>query len=101
GGSSASSSNVLAIVADAPTNVTAALQAFPGSVGLSWTAPAASTWPVTDYSIESSSDGGSSWGFVTSTGGPFPSATICCLTVGSSTRWRVTAITGAGWSAPS
>lgn len=100
-GPPSTSSNVVAFVVDAPTAVSASPSSTPGSVDLSWTAPAASTWPVTDYAIESSSDGGSSWAAETSTGSASTTATVCCYPVASSLQWRVTATTEVGSSVPS
>lgn len=101
GSSAATSSNTVSIVVGAPTAVTAAPGATPPDVDLSWTAPVAPAWPVTSYAIESSTDDGATWNAVSTTTSPATTATVCCAVGGSSTVWRVIAITDAGAGAPS
>src|SRR5205823_338762 len=66
-------------------------------VALAWTAPASTGGAaISDYTIQFSSDGGSSWQTFTHTASTTPSATITGLTNGTLYTFRVAAVNAAG-----
>jgi titin len=85
-------------VPGAPTGLTAT----PGStqVALSWTAPAATGGAsITDYLVEFSADGGSSWSTFADATSTATSATVTGLTNGTEYSFRVAAVNAAGQGA--
>ncbi|MEN9965104.1 MAG: hypothetical protein RJA60_101 [Actinomycetota bacterium] len=93
----ASSAVTPAAVAGAPTNVV-------GNFGnaqaaISWTAPATSNGSaITDYTIQYSSNGGTSWSTFAHTASTATSATVTGLTNGTSYTFKVAAVNGVGTS---
>jgi hypothetical protein len=84
-------------VASAPTSVSGA--AGNGQASVTWTAPSSNGGSaITDYVIQFSSNGGTSWTtFADGTGVPNPlSATVTGLTNGTSYVFRVAAVNSAG-----
>jgi len=73
-----------------------------GQVSLSWTAPSTNSGSaITDYTIRYSSDGGLSWTTFPHTASTATTATVTGLTNGTSYRFQVAAVNGAGtgsWS---
>ena len=68
-----------------------------GQVSLSWIAPASTGGsPVTDYSIQYSSDGGTNWSTFGHTASTSTSASVTGLSVGTSYVFRVAAVNSAG-----
>lgn len=85
---------------DAPTG----LSALPNSanVDLSWTAPSNDGGsPITDYTIEYSDNGGSTWSEYTHTPSAATSASVSGLQPGTTYSFRVMAINSAGVGLPS
>ncbi|MFM7248631.1 MAG: ELWxxDGT repeat protein [Planctomycetaceae bacterium] len=66
------------------------------SVTLSWTAPVSNGLPITDYVVQASTDGGTTWKTAPDRVSPLPSARIAGLANGTPYAFRVTAITGVG-----
>jgi hypothetical protein len=95
--SSASNSVTTANVPGAPTSVTAADTGIDGEALIAWTAPGSNGGSaITDYVIEYSSNGGSSYTVFsdgTSTG---TSATVTSLTIGTTYIFRVKAVNAIG-----
>jgi hypothetical protein len=95
--SSASNSVTTANVPGAPTSVTAADTGIDGEALIEWTAPGSNGGSaITDYVIEYSSNGGSSYTVFsdgTSTG---TSATVTSLTIGTTYIFRVKAVNAIG-----
>ena len=97
--SSPASTSVTPIaVAGAPTNVV-------GNFGnaqaaISWTAPSSNNGSaITDYTIQYSSNGGTSWSTFAHTASTATSATVTGLTNGTSYTFKVAAVNGVGTSA--
>jgi hypothetical protein len=79
----------------APTSVTATGGNAQATV--SWTAPAAlSVLPITDYTIQYSTNSGSTWTTVTRAASTATSATVTGLTNGTAVVFRVSATNGVG-----
>jgi hypothetical protein len=78
----------------APTGVTAT----PGNAQavVSWTAPAIVVLPLTDYSVQFSTNGGSDWTTATDAVSTATTATITGLTNGQAVRFRVAAVNAVG-----
>ncbi len=96
---SAASSSVTFLAATAPGtigNVTSNPGATAGSVDLSWSAPAANGSPITDYQVEYSSDGGTTWTTFVHTASNSTSMTVTGLTSGTQYQFRVKAINAIG-----
>lgn len=95
--SSASNSVTTANVPGAPTSVTAADTGIDGEALIAWTAPGSNGGSaITDYVIEYSSNGGSSYSTFadgTSTG---TSATVISLTIGTTYIFRVKSVNAIG-----
>jgi len=76
-----------------------------GQVSLSWTAPSTNSGSaITDYTIQYSNDGGSSWTTFPHSASTATTATVTGLTNGTSYRFRTAAVNGAGtgsWSGSS
>jgi hypothetical protein len=89
--------------AQAPTNLVAI--AGNAQADLTWTVPANDGGSsITDYQIQSSTDGGVSWVVVADAVSTATSATLTSLVNGTSYQYRVAAITSYGlgfWSTPS
>ena len=87
----------------APTSVTAT--AGNAQATVSWTAPAAlSVLPITDYTIQYSSNSGSTWTTFTRAASTATSATVTGLTNGTAYTFKVSATNGIGtgsYSTPS
>jgi len=66
------------------------------SVTLSWTAPASNGLPITDYVVQASTDGGTTWKTAVDRVSPLPTAKIVGLSNGTPYAFRVSAITGVG-----
>ena len=81
----------------APTGVTAT--ATNAQAVVSWTAPAIVVPPVTDYTVQFSTNNGSTWTTATDTVSTATSATITGLTNGSAHVFRVAGINGIGTGA--
>jgi hypothetical protein len=81
----------------APTGVTAT--ASNAQAVVSWTAPAVAVPPVTDYVVQFSTNGGSTWTTFTDAVSTATSATITGLTNGSAYTFRAAAINGIGTGA--
>jgi hypothetical protein len=81
----------------APTGVTAT--ASNAQAVVSWTAPAIVVPPVTDYSVQFSTNGGSTWTTATDAVSTATTATITGLTNGSTHVFRVAGINGIGTGA--
>lgn len=81
----------------APTGVTAT--ATNAQAVVSWTAPAIVVPPVTDYSVQFSTNGGSTWTTATDAVSAATSATITGLTNGTAHVFRVAGINGIGTGA--
>jgi|688.fasta_scaffold00746_41 hypothetical protein len=82
-------------VPSAPTSVTATGGNAQATV--SWTAPAAlSTLPITDYTVQFSTDSGSTWTTFTRAASTATSATVTGLTNGTAHVFRVSATNGVG-----
>jgi hypothetical protein len=81
----------------APTGVTAV--AGNAQAVVSWTAPAIVVPPVTDYSVQFSTNGGSTWTTATDAVSAATSATITGLTNGTAHVLRVAGINGIGTGA--
>jgi hypothetical protein len=81
----------------APTGVTAT--AANAQAVVSWTAPAVVVPPVTDYTVQFSTNGGTTWTTATDTVSAAASATITGLTNGTAHVFRVAAINGIGTGA--
>ena len=101
-GTSSSSSASTSVT---PAAVTAAPTGVAGNFGntqvvLSWTAPSANNGSaITDYTIQYSSNSGTSWSTFAHTASTATSATITGLTNGTSYTFRVAAVNGVGTSA--
>lgn len=97
--SSAGSSSVIpAAVPAAPTNVVGNLGN--AQAAISWTAPSTNNGSViTDYTIQYSSNGGTSWSTFTHAASAATSATVTGLTNGTSYTFKVAAVNGVGTSA--
>jgi hypothetical protein len=78
----------------APTGVTAT--ATNAQAVVSWTAPAIVVPPVTDYSVQFSTDGGSTWTTASDAVSTATSATITSLANGAAHVFRVAGINGIG-----
>jgi hypothetical protein len=78
----------------APTGVTAT--AGNAQATLSWTAPAVSVPPVTDYAVQFSTSGGITWASAADTVSTATTATITGLQNGAAHLFRVAAINGIG-----
>jgi hypothetical protein len=79
----------------APTSVTVAVGS--GQLFVSWTAPTVlSQTPITDYTVQYSSNSGSTWTTVTRSASTATSATVSSLTNGTAYVFRVRAINGVG-----
>ncbi len=106
-GDSAFSSVAGPITPVAPASAPLAFIAVGGNaqVNLSWTIPASDGGSaITDYQIQSSLDGGSSWTVVADAVSTATSATVAGLVNGTTYTYRVAAITSYGlgaWSTPS
>jgi titin len=75
-----------------------------GSVSLSWTAPSPGTSPITDYEIQFSSNGGSSWTSFSDGTSTATTATVTPLVNGTAYVFRVRAVNKNGpsdWTAAS
>jgi hypothetical protein len=81
----------------APTGVTAT--AANAQAVVSWTAPAVVVPPVTDYSVQFSTNGGTTWTTATDTVSAATTATITGLTNGTAHVFRVAATNGIGTGA--
>jgi hypothetical protein len=81
----------------APTGVTAT--ASNAQAVVSWTAPAIVVPPVTDYTVQFSTNGGTTWTTATDTVSTATTATITGLTNGSAHVFRVAAVNGIGTGA--
>jgi hypothetical protein len=81
----------------APTSVTAT--ATNAQAVVSWTAPAIVVPPLTDYSVQYSTDGGSTWTTFTDAVSTATTATITGLTNGTAHVFRVAGINGIGTGA--
>jgi hypothetical protein len=81
---------------DTPTGVTGI--ASDSSVRLSWTAPASNGSPITDYTVQYSSTGGTSWATLAHAPSATPSATITGLANGTAYVFRVAALNSLGTS---
>jgi hypothetical protein len=81
----------------APTGVTAT--ATNAQAVVSWTAPAIVVPPVTDYSVQFSTNGGSTWTMASDAVSTATSATITGLTNGTAHVFRVAGINGIGTGA--
>jgi len=81
----------------APTSVTAT----PGNTQatVSWTAPTALALPITNYTLQYSSNSGSSWTTFTRSASTATSATVTGLTNGTAYVFRVAAVNGVGTGA--
>jgi hypothetical protein len=87
-------------VPPAPTGVTAT--AGNAQATVSWTAPAAlSTLPITDYTVQFSTNSGSTWTTFARSASTATSATVTGLTNGTAVVFRVAAVNGAGTGSPS
>lgn len=103
-GSSAYSSSSTAVtpaaVPGAPTAVTATRSGT--SLAVSWTAPTSDGGTaITDYTVEYSSNSGTSWSAFAHTASTATSITITGLTTGNTYITRVTAVNGVGAGTPS
>jgi titin len=79
----------------APTSVTAT--GGNAQVALSWSAPTVSAQtPITDYTVQFSSNSGSSWTNFTRAASTATSATVTSLTNGTAYTFRVAAVNGVG-----
>ena len=101
-GTSASSSASTAVtpkaVTSAPTSVTGTFGN--AQVALSWTAPSTDNGSaITDYTIQYSSNAGTSWSTFSHTASTSTSVTVTGLTNGTSYTFKVAAVNGAGTSA--
>jgi hypothetical protein len=81
----------------APTGVTAV--AANAQAVVSWTAPAIVVPPVTDYSVQFSTNGGSTWTTASDAVSTATSATITGLTNGTAHVFRVAGVNGIGTGA--
>jgi len=82
----------------APTGVTAT--AGNAQVSLSWTAPTVLTQtPITDYAVQFSNNGGSTWATFTDGTSTATSATVTGLTNGTAYVFRVAGVNGIGTGA--
>lgn len=81
----------------APTGVTAS--AANAQAVVSWTAPAVVVPPVTDYSVQFSTNGGSTWTTASDAVSTATTATITGLTNGTAHVFRVAGINGIGTGA--
>jgi hypothetical protein len=85
-------------VPPAPTSVTAT--AGNAQATVSWTAPTVlSQTPITDYTVQYSSNSGSSWTTVTRSASTATSATVTGLTNGTAYTFRAAAVNGVGTGA--
>jgi hypothetical protein len=79
----------------APTGLT--VTAGNAQASLTWTAPTVlAQTPITDYSVQYSTDGGSTWTTFTAAASTATSATVTGLTNGTAYVFRVAAINGIG-----
>jgi hypothetical protein len=91
--SAASNSITTATTPGAPTSVTVTDPGIEGSATVSWTAPASNGGSaITDYTIQYSSNSGSSWTTFSDGTSTSTSATVTGLTVGVAYIFRVAAI---------
>jgi hypothetical protein len=82
----------------APTNLTASAGNVQAS--LSWTAPTVlAQTPISDYSVQLSTDGGTTWTAASDAVSTATTATITGLTNGTSYRFRVAAVNAVGTGA--
>ena len=96
--SAASAAVIPAAVASAPTNVVGNFGN--GQAAISWTAPSTNNGSaITDYTIQYSSNAGTSWSTFTHAASTATSATITGLTNGTSYTFKVAAVNGVGTSA--
>jgi hypothetical protein len=99
GSYSTNSGTVTLSTTAAPTSLSASA-ASATTASLSWTAPTAvSGAAITDYTIQYSSNGGSTWSTWTHTASTSTSATVTGLTQNSSYIFRVAAVNAVGTSA--
>ena len=90
--SSASNSVTTASAPGAPTSVSASDPGTDGYAAVSWTAPASNGGSaITDYTIQYSSDSGSSWTTFSDGTSTTTSATVTGLTIGTTYIFRVSA----------
>jgi len=86
------------VAPDAPTSLSGT--AGNGQVSLSWTAPASNGGAaITDYAVQLSSDGGSTWSTFADGTSTATSATVTGLTNGTAYVFRVAAVNAAGTGA--
>lgn len=93
------SGSVLAITAAATPNPPGSLVATAGnsSVALTWMAPSSSgASPITNYTIQFSANGGSTWSTFAHSPSTATTATVDGLTGGTSYLFRVAAVNGSG-----
>jgi len=99
-GSNTSDCTGLGNLSDAPTGVTATLST--GVVSVSWTAPSnTGAAPITDYTIQYSSDNGANWTTYSDGVSASTTASVRGIATGSTYLFRVIATTRAGNSAAS
>ena len=95
--SSASNSITTATTPGAPTSVTVSDPGTDGYVLVSWTAPASNGGSaITDYTVQYSSNSGSSWTTFSDGTSTSTSATVTGLTVGTAYIFRVAAVNAIG-----
>ncbi|HEU4719736.1 MAG TPA: invasin domain 3-containing protein [Gemmatimonadaceae bacterium] len=100
GAASAGSSGTPRTVPGAPTNLVAS--GGSANASLAWTAPASNGGSaITDYTVEYSANGGSSWSSFPHAASTTPAITVTGLTNGTSYTFRVSAVNAAGTGATS